>query len=115
MIGYLDDENTRQTKYGPRSIRTAAIGDKSGTIKLPLWGSNISKVTKDEFYHITHRMSSIYMGKIQLNTIKDTVFTTIAPFEGAIDDVSPLLNNRIFDGQSLHYHCSFSCSVTAQQ
>ena len=39
-------------------LRTAAVGNKSSVMKLPLWETNINKLQKDDFFKIINPLLS---------------------------------------------------------
>ena len=43
-------------------LRTAAVGDRSSVMKLPLSENNVNKLQKDGFYKISNQLSSNYKG-----------------------------------------------------
>ena len=101
LVGFINEETVKQTKYGLKRIRTVIIADKTKTMKLPLWESNITKVERDHFfYQITNLISATFNNMIQLNTTSNTVYTPTKEFNDVHDDFQILLTEK-----TVHRNC----------
>ncbi|MCE4612304.1 MAG: single-stranded DNA-binding protein [Desulfurococcales archaeon] len=62
------------TRRGPRTISEAVVGDKTGRVKLTLWGKHAGSIKEGEAIEIKDAWSTSYRGEVQLNLgVKGTI------------------------------------------
>ncbi|MEN3000072.1 MAG: single-stranded DNA-binding protein [Acidilobaceae archaeon] len=79
LKGNMDNVNVRvrvieageskviDTKYGPRTISEAIVGDESGRIKLTLWGRIAGSIRAGDAIEIRGGWTTVFRGQVQLN------------------------------------------------
>ena len=93
MLGFIDEETTKSTRFGIKKFRTAVMGDNSAVMKMPLWENYITKFETGKSYSITNLLTSNFHGKIQLSTTSTTKFQEL---EEPLNDVDEK-KSRNFD------------------
>ena len=58
MLGLIDEETTKATRYGIKKFRTAVMGDTSAVMKMPLWENYITTFETGKSYSITNLHTS---------------------------------------------------------
>ena len=69
----------KTTTYGCTTLQIATLADKTGNIKLPLWGNALS-VTKGRSYKFFNKI-------LQVNTTRDTKFVETDALEDVDDEI----------------------------
>jgi len=64
------EPRTVNTKYGTNTVANAVLDDGSGTVKLTLWGKQISTVKQGDNVEITGGFVKEWNGELQLGVGK---------------------------------------------
>ena len=62
-----DKPKVINTRRGPRTISEAIVGDKTGRVRLTLWGKHAGSLREGEAVEIRDAWSTSYRGEVQLN------------------------------------------------
>jgi ssDNA-binding replication factor A large subunit len=66
----VTEPRTVNTKYGTNTVANAVLDDGSGTVKLTLWGKQISTVKQGDNVEITGGFVKEWNGELQLGVGK---------------------------------------------
>jgi len=66
----VTEPRTVNTKYGTNTVANAVLDDGSGTVKLTLWGKQISSVKQGDNLEITGGFVKEWNGELQLGVGK---------------------------------------------
>jgi ssDNA-binding replication factor A large subunit len=66
----VTEPRTVNTKYGTNTVANAILDDGSGTVKLTLWGKQISMVKQGDNVEITGGFVKEWNGELQLGVGK---------------------------------------------
>ncbi len=66
----VTEPRTVNTKYGTNTVANAVLDDGSGTVKLTLWGKQISSVKQGDNVEITGGFVKEWNGELQLGVGK---------------------------------------------
>jgi ssDNA-binding replication factor A large subunit len=66
----VTEPRTVNTKYGTNTVANAVLDDGSGTVKLTLWGKQISTVKQGDNLEITGGFVKEWNGELQLGVGK---------------------------------------------
>jgi len=68
----VSEVRTVQTKYGPRELSEAIIGDETGRVKVTLWGEKAGTLKEGEVVEIRDGWTTSFRGEIQVNVNRRT-------------------------------------------
>jgi len=89
---------TVQTRYGPRELSEAIIGDDSGRVKVTLWGDKAGTLKEGEVVEIRDGWTTSFRGEVQVNVNRRTEIEKLNEDDGPqpeeIPEVTPKSDNN---------------------
>ncbi len=68
----VSEVRTVQTKYGPRELSEAVVGDETGRVKVTLWGDKAGTLKEGEVVEIRDGWTTSFRGEVQVNVNRRT-------------------------------------------
>ncbi|UXD21454.1 single-stranded DNA-binding protein [Ignicoccus pacificus DSM 13166] len=68
----VSETRTVQTKYGPRELSEAIVGDETGRVKVTLWGDKAGTLKEGEVVEIRDGWTTSFKGEVQVNVNRRT-------------------------------------------
>ncbi|ALU11621.1 single-stranded DNA-binding protein [Ignicoccus islandicus DSM 13165] len=88
---------TVQTKYGPRELSEAVIGDETGKVRVTLWGDKAGTLKEGEVVEIRDGWTTSFRGEVKVNVNQRSeieVLNEEGPSEDEIPDNWPKAEGR---------------------
>jgi len=87
----VGEVRTVQTKYGPKQLSEAVIGDETGRVKVTLWDKKAGTLKEGEFVEIRDGWTTSFRGEVKVNVNRRTEIEVLdeGPSEEEIPDIWP--------------------------